>query len=326
MLICQIILIPVIVLVRTLVQVVREVVRTVCEWVTSTIRVVKEVCEEVCGWLGPFSFLCDWVCKLIEVVETVTEWVCHEVIDRIFEWIEVLIEYVFYILRWVCWIIELPFRGISLLLCMIGFEPRRMMRVCVKILTDSRGNPAVPLASIDAMLRDAAGILSRCNVDLVEVDRELIAKEEFLDSTTCEFSGMFSGFFSWFSRRACERHCTVTVYFVRDIIAASGCAYPGTNWVTVDAGGDGSTVVQEIGHLCDLWSHSSDPNNVMTDQPGGTHDQVTKWQCCMIRTSRFTCNVHTIALGRALGELRVVERDLAPHRKPGTPESKEPHE
>ena len=80
---------------------------------------------------------------------------------------------------------------------------------------------------------------------------------------------------------------TVTVYFVEDIVSASGCAYPGTNWVTVDAGCDGTVVVQEIGHLADLWRHSDDPDNVMTDQTGGTHDQITENQCCMIRTSRF---------------------------------------
>jgi len=79
---------------------------------------------------------------------------------------------------------------------------------------------------------------------------------------------------------------------VRDIVnpagsIVSGCAYPGSDWVMVDAEGDGTVVVQEIGHLADLWSHSSDPNNVMTDQSGGTHDQITQFQCCMIRTSRF---------------------------------------
>ena len=47
-------------------------------------------------------------------------------------------------------------------------------------------------------------------------------------------------------------------------------------------------MVQEIGHLCDLWAHSSDPNNVMTDQGGGTADQITSEQCCMFGTSRFS--------------------------------------
>lgn len=81
---------------------------------------------------------------------------------------------------------------------------------------------------------------------------------------------MFRRFFTWLSSPAC------------------GCAYPGTDWVTVATNGDGTVLVQEIGHLCDLWSHSSDPNNVRTDQPGGTHDQITHHQCCRIRTARFT--------------------------------------
>ena len=324
MLICDWVLTPIVIVIRTLIRVVREVVRTVCEWVTSTITVVKEVCEEVCGWLGPLSFLCDWVCKLIEVVETFTEWVCREVIDRIISWVETFVEYVIYLLRWVCWLIEWPFRLVALIACVIGFHPRRTMRVCVKILTDSSNNPAVPLADVDGMMQDAAAILARCQIELLVVDRQLISKQEYLDTTTCNFAGMFSGFFVWFSRMACEGRCTVTVYFVRDIVSASGCAYPGANWVTIDAQGDGSTVVQEIGHLADLWAHTSDPDNVMTDQGGGTHDQITNWQCCMIRTSRFTCNVNPIELTRQLAADAIVVASETPfRRKSGAPESKD---
>jgi hypothetical protein len=163
------------------------------------------------------------------------------------------------------------------------------MRVCVKVLTDDAGRPAIPLADIEDMLEDAAAILDNCSIDLVILETDLVARPDYLDSTTCEFGGMFSGFWIWMSRNACQLRCTATVYFVRDIVGAAGCAYPGTNWVTVDAGGDGGTIVQEIGHLAGLWGHSDDPNNVMTDQPGGTADQITHFQCCMIRTSQFTC-------------------------------------
>ena len=85
--------------------------------------------------------------------------------------------------------------------------------------------------------------------------------------------------------------------------------------MTVDADGDGTVVVQEIGHLCDLWSHSSDPNNVMTDQPGGTHDQITDLQCCMIRTSRFVRAMPPCGLKRLHhDELDKILKDL-----PGEP-------
>ena len=324
MTICYSILVPIVVIIRTIIQVVREVVRTVCEWVTSTIRFVREVCDEVCGWLGPFSFLCNWVCRLIEVIETFTEWVCREVIDRIIGWVEVILEYVYYILYWVCWVIDWIPRLPAVLLCMVGFRPRRFIRVCVKILTDDSGNPGVPVADVNGMLADAAAIFADCNIALIVVETELVPKEEYLDSTTCDFGGMFSGFFVWFSQRACQRRCTVTVYFVRDIISASGCAYPGTNWVTVDAQGDGSTVVQEIAHLADLWSHSSDPNNVMTDQPGGTHDQITRMQCCIIRKSRYACSVAPLELSRArIGLATIVPSQVPFRRKVGAPESKE---
>lgn len=302
--ICAAILSPIVTLVRTVIQIVREIVRTVCEWVSKVITTVKEVVEEVCKWVEekvckwlpwPLNKLCEWVNKLVctlvttllEVVETVWEWVCHEIIERIIDWIEIVVEYVIYILKWVCWVIDWVIRGPALLLCRLGIEPRRYLGVCVKILADNTGNPAIPLATVQGMLRDAATIFRRCNISMVVCSVEIVRKPEFLSSTTCEFSGMFKRFFTWFAANACGCCSTVTVYFVRDIVSASGCAYPGSDWVTVDADGDGTTVVQEIGHLADLWSHSSDPNNVMTDQPGGTHDQITHSQCCMIRTSRF---------------------------------------
>jgi len=286
--ICMAILSPIVVLVRTIIQIVRDIVRTVCEWVSSVLTTIIEVVEEVCTWLPwPLSELCDWVTKLIEVVETVWEWVCHEVIERVIDWIEIFVEYVIYILKWVCWVIDWIIRAPALLICLLGIEPRRFLGVCVKILADDAGTPAIPLATVQAMLRDAAAIFRRCNINMIVCNIEIVRKPEFLDSTTCEFSGMFKRFFTWFSANTCGCCSTVTVYFVRDIISASGCAYPGSDWVTVDAAGDGTVVVQEIGHLADLWSHSSDPNNVMTDQGGGTHDQITDFQCCMIRTSRF---------------------------------------
>lgn len=288
------------------------------------ITVAKEVCEEVCGWLGWFSFLCDWVCKIIEVMETVTEWVCEEVIERIISWVEAFVEYVYYVLTWVCWLIDLPTRIIGMLLCWAGFGGRRIMRVCVKVLTDASGTPGVPLADVQNMMSDAAAILANCNITMVVVSTETIEKTEYLDTTTCDVGGMFSGFFSWFTRNSCQQRCTVTIFFVRDIVGASGCAYPGSNWVTVDAGGDGSTVVQEIGHLADLWTHTSDPNNVMTDVGGGTHDQITTFQCCMIRTSRFSCHPIPLRIGRRRFELAAVLPSESPfRRKSGAPESKE---
>lgn len=297
--VCNAVLAPIVILVRILVQVIREVVTTVCEWVSTVITTVIEVVEKVCEWLPwPLDALCHFVTTLVEVVETVWEWVCHEVLERIVDWIEVIVEYVIYVLKWVCWVIDWIIRFPALILCWLGIEPPRFIGVCVKILADGAGNPAVPVATVQGWLRDAAGILRRCKVSLVVCSLQIVRKPEYMNSTTCEASGMFKRFFTWFSANTCGCCSTVTVYVVRDIIDASGCAYPGTDWVTVDAGGDGTTIVQEIGHLADLWGHSSDPNNVMTDQGGGSHDQITHDQCCMFRTARFSLMFPPCGLAR----------------------------
>ena len=67
-------------------------------------------------------------------------------------------------------------------------------------------------------------------------------------------------------------------------------------------------------------------DNVMTDQPGGTHDQITRWQCCMIRTSRFVTIVPPLEL-TGLTATAELEATLGPverafRRKEGPPESK----
>lgn len=323
MTVCNWVLTPIVVAVRTVLRVVREVVRTVCEAVSTTITTLKTVVERVCEWLPwPLSTLCNLVVRVIEVVETVWEWVCEEVIERVIRWVEVFFEYVFYVLQWVCWLLDWPLRAIGLALCALGVRPRRFMRVCVKVLTAADGTAALSTEEVNRRMQDAASIFATCNISMIVTRVELVQREEFLRGTSCEFGGMFTPFFQWFSANA-DRGC-VTVYFVDDIQGASGCAYPGTNWVTVDDDGDGTVVVQEIGHLADLWAHSSDPDNVMTDEPAadGTHDQLTRWQCCMIRTSRFVSSVgpmEAIGLDRAARAAAVVvplEAGAARTRRP----------
>ena len=97
---CRLILEPVILIIKTFIQVARDIARTVCEWVTRTIRTVREVVEKICKSLPwPLSLLCNFVTKVIEVIENITEWVCREVIDRIFELFQVVMEYIYYIAR-----------------------------------------------------------------------------------------------------------------------------------------------------------------------------------------------------------------------------------
>lgn len=338
--ICAAILSPIVMLIRTVIGIIRTVVETVCDWVSTILTTTKEVVEEVCKWVEekickwlpwPFNKLCEWVRKLvcwtvtkvIEVTETIWEWVCEEVLKRIIEWVEIVLEYVIYVFKWVCWVVDWVFRLPGLLACRLGAHPQRFMGVCVKILADNSGTPAVPVATVEGWLRDSAAILANCNITLQVCGVEIVRKPEYLNSTTCEGGGMFRRFFTWFSTNSCGCCRNVTVYVVNDIQGASGCAYPGTDWVTVDAAGSGGTIVQEIGHLADLWGHSSDPNNVMTDQPGGTADQITDHQCCMIRTSRFAHGTPVCPrlisddVGTATGGLESADKERKAHHDDG---------
>lgn len=293
MILCSWVLSPVITIIRTLVTVTRTIVETVCEWVSSVIHTVKTIVEKVCSWLPwPLSTLCNWVTKVIEVLETVWNWVCHTVIRTIFEIIEWIIVVIEYILKWVCWLIDwILFRWIDYLLCRIGFEPKRCLRVCIKILTDAKGKSAATSAEVDAAVTQAQIVLDHCNINIMVMEKVFVEKPEFMTTTTCDAANMFSSFFKWMSWNTCRCCNTVTVYFVRSMANAGGCAFPGSDFVIVandrTPTGMGNTMVQEIGHLCDLFGHSNDPNNVMTDQSSGTSDQITEHQCCIIRSSRF---------------------------------------
>ena len=293
MIICSWILSPVITIIKKLVEVIRTIVETVCEWVSSVISVVQTILEEICEfhWWNPLSWFCFWVPKVVEVLKTVWDWVCHNVISTIVDIIEVIVTIVEYILKWVCWLIDwIIFRWIDYVLCKIGFEPRRCLRICIKILTDARGIPAATFTEVDLAVAQAQTILNRCNIDIIVTEKVFVEKPEFMNSTSCGFWGMFTSFFEWFSWNTCRCCNMMTVYFVQSMTNAGGCAYPGSDFIIVthrSTTSMGNTMVQEAGHLCDLWAHSSDPNNVMTDQPGGTSDQITDNQCCIIRTSRF---------------------------------------
>ena len=324
MVVCHRLLVPIEIVLRTIVEVITWVIRTVCEWVSTVITTLKEVVEEVCEWVEekvckwlpwPLDKLCEWVNKLvcttvtkvIEVVETVWDWVCEEVLERIITLLEIIVTYVIYILRWVCFLIDLPWRVIAGLWCLLGFQGPKFLRVCVVILADAEGNEALSVAEAQAAMAGAARIFRQCNIRLIVDSVRVVRQPRFLTGTTCNFGGMFSAFFVWFSQQA--RPGCVTVYFVQAIDGACGCAYPGANWVTVAAPGDGCSaerldcvVAQELGHLADIWPHSDDAGENVMANPCGR--EFTDVQCCIIRTSRIVTNTPGLFLGTAIGALR----------------------
>jgi hypothetical protein len=288
MLVCTAIWNSVRVLVRRLIQLIKEVVKTVCELVTTVIRTVKEVCEEVCGWLGPFSFLCDWVCKVIEVVETVTEWVCKEVIERIITWIEVLVEYVLWFVSWICWVVDWIFRFFELLLCWAGVKHKEYIHICVKVLTDENGRGGLTREQINNLLAETQVRFDQCNIEICSQSIEFVEKPELMNGYG---KSIFSEHFLWFNQNECSRLFSliipVTVYVVESISNdAKGRAFLNTNFIVIAPSASIATIAHEIGHLCAL-GHTEEPTNVMMNGTTDASVNFTKNQCCVIRSSRF---------------------------------------
>lgn len=296
MTLCYAILEPVIRTVRMLVRFVREVVRTVCTTVVMIIRSIRLLIAFICQRLPwPFSLLCRLVVRVVEVIEVVVETVCREVIERVIEWIEVVLEYVYYALRWVCWAADwVAFRWLELLWCKLGFRPRKFLRVCIRVLHGPANPAPVSLQDAAAAMAGAARILGPCNIELVVLDAGFVDLPQFLTGTECNAGAILSDRWRTFSRLACSNSLlqiqpVITVYFVEDVADGSGCAFPGTDWLLVESpvsGPDPRVIVHEIGHLADL-GHSDDPNNVMAEGFVGTADQITRGQCCILRSSRF---------------------------------------
>ncbi len=274
-----------------LVAIVEWVIQTVCGWVSSILHFAREVCEEVCGWLGPFSFLCDWVCEVVRWTETAWNWVCEEVlVGVIVGFLHVLIEIINYILTWVCWLLEWIPRGVDLLLCKLGFKNRRFIHLCLKVLERDLANPVWQPARIDQLIAETQARFKQCNVSVCVLSLEVIETDEHLSGLSCGFSMLFGSDFYWLRRKECRGAgaiMPVTVFFVESLTGAKGCSVPGANFVLVDPAASNATIAHEIGHLSDLWAHSSDPVNVMFSPSTDASVEFSGWQCCMIRSSKF---------------------------------------
>ncbi|MFA6265104.1 MAG: hypothetical protein WC670_05230 [Pseudolabrys sp.] len=285
---CMTVLTPVITLVRTLVQIVTTFLQQVCGWVTSVLSTVQQVVSQSCSSWGWFSWICEAVVTLITVVQTVTNWVCSTVTTVIVTVLTVITEIIIYIATWVCWVIDLVFRVIAMLFCRLIGKPReKYIQVCVQILADDAGTPCRTLQQVDAAIADANTFFAQCKIRLVKCDVHIVNKPQYLN-VNISFWKFFPLAFSWFSSTSCGCCSRLTIFFVHGITGAEGFSVPGCDWVLISgvthAGYD---IAHEIGHLADL-PHSSDSNNVMIGSSSVYGTEFTRFQCCMLRSARFT--------------------------------------
>ena len=195
-------------------------------------------------------------------------------------------EYVLYVLAWMAWALDWLIRAPVLAAGFSDTEPRAIrVRGAVLLRTATDSAPARSRAG--TVLEGAGALLARIDVRLEVEAVEVFVVPPEVAPPRCGLAGLAGRFFSWASARSAGSP-VLTVYFMENLRPFAGCAFPGADWLVADLRTDGSTIVHELGHLADLWRHHADPDNVMTDRPGGTHDRVTPLQSALIRTSRFS--------------------------------------
>jgi hypothetical protein len=204
---------------------------------------------------------------------------------------EMLTEPAIYLLGWLIWVLDWIPRLPKLAVALVGrLRPATVdVRPIVLLMLDR--NPATSLERARRLCADASTLLEPHGLAL-----------SWESPTTARWPGglprcspraLLDSFFRWASARA-DAHA-LTVYLVEDFGELAGCSFPGADWVVLDSKTDGTTLVHELGHLADLWRHSGDPNNVMTDQAGGSHARLTRFQAAMIRSSRFARGVRVVS-------------------------------
>jgi len=204
--------------------------------------------------------------------------------------LEAPVEYGLFLFGWALWLLDALIR-IPVLAREWSAGPRsRVVPVRVLPLLRSRSDPDAASARARAVLTQAGALLEPHGVRLDVLGVNPMPLPDDVPPPECGLRALAGRFFPWASSRAAGAPC-LTVFFVEDLGPFAGCAVPGADWIVVELGTDGTTVVHELGHLADVWRHHPDPDSVMTDRPGGTHDRISPWQAALIRTSRFALPV-----------------------------------
>ena len=290
---CQIVLLPLTILLTVVIPIIQQIITTVCNWVSSVISVVKTVVSQVCDWLPwPLDTICDWVTQVITVLETVWNWVCNTVVQSIITLITILLSLIIWLARIICIIIMIIIGLPGLLLCALGLRIPMHVRICIKVITDEKGVSQVTDAAIAASIETMRRVYAMCDIT-VQVDGiERIAAPEML-STPDSWTGLFTPWHAWFSAHACGCCNQLTVFFVDQITGTSnGLTFWGDNWCRVDAGAnsDPTIMAHEIGHACSLTHDNDDNTNLMfpnSGPPTNPRNTLSNFQCCWMRMSPF---------------------------------------
>lgn len=289
---CTFFTLPFLVLTQVILPVIEQVAKLVCGWVDTLITVIKTVVSQICKNMPwPLSVFCSWVTQLIEVVEVVQKWICETVITSVVNFITRLVWTIEYITRVICMVITVIIDFPLTLLCLLGISPKKKVEVCIKILTDEKGNSKVSMAAVEQnMMFMRAAFAEKCGITVNYAGIQKIVKPAYLNTTDCTFAGLLAAWHAWFANSSCLSGWRITVFFVDDIIGVSGCSYPADTFCRVDAACnfDPSVMAHEVGHLLNL-PDTSDPNNIMYGAGySATSTDLTANQCCIMKNSPYT--------------------------------------
>lgn len=273
-------------------------------------NVSRTITETICSWLPwPLDALCNLVtrvitevvCGIVWITITVVSWVTRVVCEFIYV-IDWIVTHVVGFIEWLFnRIITLP----EWLFCLAGVRfGRKKLRICPIVIADENGNPVVPLETIQRQIDTAVRIYEQCNVQVIASPITVVqGKSHLANASGCGAGGYFSGDRSeyehlscceGFSKLKCQRfpsgiilprHILKAVWVDTISSGERGCYMTPESFVLVASSGAVDTLAHEMGHACDLL-HRDEPDNLM-NTPSRTASNLTGFQCCTIRTSRF---------------------------------------
>lgn len=293
MIICTALLLPLYIILQILIPLITQIIQTICSWVSSVIQVIIQVLSQVCSWLPwPLSTICNWVTTAVTILQTVWNYICNTIIQTIITFITAIVSFLIYVVHIICIIINIIVGIPAFLLCILGLNPPKKLRVCIKVLTDDLGHSAVTSLAIEQNIARMIRAYKQCNIEVIILGIEHIVKPEYLSTTDSSASSLFSGWHLWFTQRACWCCNQLTVFVVDQIVGAGGFTFWGDSWcrVDVDCNQDDTVMAHEVGHLLNLW-HINDPNNIMYPTTSATAHNFTTFQCCLAKRSPFVTYV-----------------------------------
>ena len=275
-------------------------------------NVTREITETVCSWMPwPLSELCELVtrvitevvCTIVWVVVTVVSWVTRIVCEIVFV-IDWIVTHVVGFLEWLGnRIITLP----EWLICLAGVGTgQRRFRICPMVIADEAGVPVVPLATVQRHIDTAVEVYRQCNVRVIASPIRVITGRPHLAAASgCDAGGYFSGDRSEFEHLSCctglreslrclrfpsgllwPRHVLKAIWVTSLATGNRGCYMLPEAFVLVASTAADDTLAHEMGHAGDLLHDDSDNTNLMFT-PTRTASNLTNFQCCTVRTSRF---------------------------------------